>query len=100
MNLEQANQAFEALQARVLAIEEGLANQASPAFIDLTHGIQALEEKLTTHGPMLEQLQTRLEPRFVAMEAKVTALEVANESNSFTKDIVENLGGQGQAGAE
>ena len=40
---------------------------------------------------MLEQLQTKLEPRFVTMEAKVTALEVANESNSFTKNMLQDL---------
>lgn len=91
MNLEQSNQAFEALQTRVIAIEESLANQANPAFIGLTRRIQILEEKLTTYDPMLEQLHTGLEPRFVTMEAKVTALEVATESNAFTKDMLRSL---------
>ncbi|KAF9944541.1 hypothetical protein BGZ72_002260, partial [Mortierella alpina] len=96
-----ANQAFEALQVRVIAIYEGLTNQASPAFNGLTNRIQSLEDNLTTYGPILELLDVnrdlfadlprKLEPRCVSIEAQLTALDVVNKFNTFSEDMFRGL---------
>jgi hypothetical protein len=101
MDVTQINEAFEALQARVKTIEDALNQRASPAFEGQQARIQALEAKIATYEPLFEMFQAnheffkdiikRLEPRFVTLEGKVTALEVVNENNSFSKDMLKGL---------